>query len=135
MDTLTRKQRSQNMAAIRARGNKTTEIEFAKQLRKNKISGWRRHQKGAYGAPDFLFSKAKLAVFVDGCFWHGCRKHCVMPKSNKKYWDAKIARNKMRDQAVNKFYKAKKWNVIRIWEHNVLKNSEKAILRLKNSLA
>ena len=135
MDILTREQRSQNMAAIRARGNKTTEIEFAKQLRKNKIGGWRRHQKRAYGSPDFLFSKANLAVFVDGCFWHGCRKHCIMPKSNKKYWDAKIARNKMRDQAVNKFYKAKKWNVIRIWEHNVLKNSEKAILRLKNSLA
>lgn len=123
------------MSAIRGWGNKSTEIEFAKQLRKNKISGWRRRQKGAYGSPDFLFPKAKLAVFTDGCFWHGCRKHCIMPKSNKTYWNPKIERNKNRDHEVNRFYKKKGWKAVRIWEHEIRENPEKAILKVKKIIA
>ena len=123
------------MAAIRGQGNKTTEIAFTRQLRKNKISGWRRHQKGAYGSPDFLFPSAKVAVFTDGCFWHGCRKHCIMPKSNKTYWNPKIEHNKKRDQEVNKFYKKKGWKAVRIWEHDIRKNPEKAILKVKKMMA
>lgn len=135
MDTFTKEKRSQNMAAIRARDNKTTEVEFARQLRINKISGWRKHQKGAYGSPDFLFRKEKLAVFVDGCFWHGCKKHCIMPKSNQSYWNPKIERNKKRDRQVNIFYKKKGWKPLRIWEHDIKKNPQKTIQRLKHMLA
>ncbi len=120
------------MVAIKGKGNKTTEAEFLRQLRDHKISGWRRQPKKVYGSPDFLFRKARTVLFVDGCFWHGCKKHCIMPKSNRKYWNHKIARNKIRDRVVNAFYKAKGWKVLRIWEHDIQKSPEKAVRRLKN---
>lgn len=119
------------MAAIRSRDNLTTEAEFASQLRKNGITGWRRHKKGAYGSPDFIFSKSRTAVFLDGCFWHGCAKHCIMPKTNKAYWGPKIARNKKRDREVTAYYKTKDWNVLRLWEHEIKKAPGKAIARLE----
>jgi DNA mismatch endonuclease (patch repair protein) len=67
--------------------------------------------------PDLVFAKPKIAVFVDGCFWHGCPEHCRMPAANKEYWDAKIARNERRDRAVDQELEAVGWTVIRIWEH------------------
>lgn len=133
-DTHTKIQRSKNMASIRSVGNKSTEIALVSLLRRNKITGWKRHSKAAAGRPDFIFSKQKTAVFVDGCFWHGCKKHCIMPKSNKGYWGPKIARNKLRDRAVNRLYKGKGWKVMRIWEHEVRKNSDKIILKLGSIL-
>lgn len=119
MDKISREQRSKNMAAIRSRGNKTTEERFVRYLREMKITGWRRHARGAFGSPDFLFPKLKVAVFIDGCFWHGCKKHYNPPKSNQEYWEPKIKRNKKRDREVNKHYKDKGWEVIRIWEHDL----------------
>lgn len=121
MDKITKEQRSRNMSLIRSKGNRSTEEVFVKLLKANKISGWRRHVKGAYGSPDFLFRKNKVVVFLDGCFWHGCKIHCVMPKSNKKYWIEKISRNIKRDRKVKKHYLDKGWKVVRIWEHD-LKN-------------
>lgn len=131
MDKISTEQRSRNMAAIRSKGNKTTEAELASLLRKNKIAGWRRHTKRIFGLPDFLFPKARLAVFADGCFWHGCRKHCIMPKTSKTYWDKKIARNKERDRAVNAELKAKGWKVLRIWEHDLKKNPKKTAEKIR----
>lgn len=107
------------MSAIRSKGNKTTEIEFIKLLRRHKITGWRRHIKGAYGSPDFLFPNNKIAIFIDGCFWHGCKEHCVMPKTNIEYWNLKISRNKARDRKVTKYYRNKCWSVLRVWEHDI----------------
>lgn len=131
MDKISREQRSRNMAAIRSRGNRTTEAELASLLRKNRITGWRMHQKGICGSPDFLFAKTKLAVFADGCFWHGCGKHCIMPKSNKDYWRKKIARNKTRDRAVNALLRKKGWKIIRIWEHDLKKHPTKATEKIR----
>jgi DNA mismatch endonuclease (patch repair protein) len=130
MDKISKEQRSKNMSAIRSKGNKTTELEFIKLLRKNKITGWRKHKRGVYGSPDFIFQKNKIVVFIDGCFWHGCKKHCIMPKSNTDYWNSKIARNKKRDYIVNIYYKNKKWKVVRIWEHEIQKNFDKTIQRI-----
>jgi DNA mismatch endonuclease (patch repair protein) len=84
------------MAAIHSRGNKATELKVTSILRAHGITGWRRHQTPA-GHPDFLFRRARLAVFVDGCFWHGCRWHCRMPKSCTEFWNPKRATNKKRD--------------------------------------
>jgi len=131
MDKHTQEQRSRNMAAIRSKGNFTTEAKFLALLREHKITGWRRHKKGAFGSPDFLFTKEKLVVFVDGCFWHGCAKHCVMPKSKIEYWEPKIARNRFRDGAVTKHYRKKGWRVMRIWEHALKGNSNNVARRLK----
>lgn len=116
MDKVSKEQRSRNMSAIKSRGNKTTEVKFIELLRENKITGWRRNIK-KFGSPDFIFPKLKIAVFIDGCFWHGCKRHCIMPKSNRIYWDGKIARNRKRDREVNRFYKNINWKVVRFWEH------------------
>ncbi len=69
--------------------------------------------------PDFVFPKLKLAVFVDGCFWHGCPKHATRPKNNRVFWDKKLAGNKTRDLLVTKTLKRANWRVIRIWECQV----------------
>ena len=73
--------------------------------------------KGVRSSADIVFSKAKIAVFVDGCFWHGCPEHFIMPKTNAEYWSAKIGRNAARDTAVNQTLADEGWTVIRVWEH------------------
>lgn len=71
------------------------------------------------GKPDFVFPRLKIAVFLDGCFWHGCPSHCRMPSSNINYWNKKIEKNKIRDKKIAKALKMKGWQVIRIWEHEI----------------
>lgn len=66
---------------------------------------------------DIVFSDAKVAVLVDGCFWHGCPEHCRLPKSHSDYWDDKVKRNVERDQATNGILEAAGWQVLRFWEH------------------
>ncbi|OGF62628.1 hypothetical protein A2662_03775 [Candidatus Giovannonibacteria bacterium RIFCSPHIGHO2_01_FULL_45_33] len=134
MDKVSKEQRSRNMTAIRSTDNKTTEIEFIKCFKKNKIAGWRRHVRGVLGSPDFIFPKRKLAVFVDGCFWHGCKQHCILPKSNKKYWLPKIENNSRRDLRNRAKLRRRGWKVIRIWEHEIKKNPEKIIVKIKRML-
>lgn len=120
------------MAAIRGRGNKSTETAFLSLLKTNKIRGWRRHYL-IEGNPDFAFPKDKIAIFIDGCFWHGCKKCIVKPKSNAKFWERKIQQNKKRDRKVNKTLKERSWKVIRIWEHDMTK-SNKIISALKDKI-
>lgn len=67
--------------------------------------------------PDLVFSKAKVAVFIDGCFWHGCEEHGTRPRSNRTYWNSKIARNKERDTRIDAALRANGWVVLRAWEH------------------
>ncbi|MEO7415163.1 MAG: hypothetical protein ABIZ81_17610 [Opitutaceae bacterium] len=66
--------------------------------------------------PDFVFPKFNLAVFVDGCFWHGCPKHGTSPKAKAAFWLAKISGNQARDRKVNRLLRAKGWKVLRIWD-------------------
>jgi DNA mismatch endonuclease (patch repair protein) len=120
------------MAAVKSKGNKATEIKFTSILRKNKITGWRRNFK-LFGHPDFVFPIFQIAVFIDGCFWHGCPKHLRKPSSNKKYWAQKILRNQRRDKFVTKNLRQTGWRVARIWEHD-LKNESRVVSRLWNLL-
>jgi DNA mismatch endonuclease, patch repair protein len=122
-DVFSKRKRSEVMATIRSKGNQATEIRLMRILRKGGIKGWRRHQS-LPGKPDFVFRKERLAVFVDGCFWHGCRWHCRMPKSRVAYWSRKISRNKARDTEVTRILRGSRWLVLRIWEHE-LKNESK----------
>jgi DNA mismatch endonuclease (patch repair protein) len=115
-DKLTRRERSQLMAKVRGHGNKSTELALVIIFRRNKITGWRRNQK-IFGKPDFIFPKLKLAVFVDGCFWHGCPRHGTKPKGNRTFWKKKFARNLARDRLVNRTLRRANWRVLRIWEH------------------
>ena len=85
-DIWSRKKRSEVMSLIRGKGNKETEQATLVLLRQNKISGWRRHLP-LPGKPDFAFPKRKVAIFVDGCFWHGCPICYTRPKTNRAFWD------------------------------------------------
>ncbi|MDG6923161.1 MAG: DNA mismatch endonuclease Vsr [Nitrososphaerota archaeon] len=77
------------------------------------------HPKDVYGNPDFANGVSKIALFIDGCFWHICPKHYVQPKSNSKYWENKAKLNKIRDRVVDRTLRSRGWTVIRIWEHQI----------------
>ena len=116
MDTVPPDIRSRIMSRVRSKGNLSTEIKLLNLLRNEKLSGWRRNYK-LLVKPDFVYPKFKIAIFVDGCFWHGCSKHCRLPGTNKKYWISKIEGNKKRDKKITSALRKKGWRVIRIWEH------------------
>ena len=123
---------SEVMAAISSTGNRTTELRLLTILHAHGITGWRRHQP-LPGKPDFVFRREHLAVFVDGCFWHGCPWHCRMPKSRHSYWEPKVRRNKARDKAIRRVLQQAGWKVHRIWEHS-LNNPSVVITRLNEAL-
>lgn len=117
------------MSRIRSRNNKSTELRLRSILRANKLNGWRRHQP-LPGAPDFAFGSAKLAVFVDGCFWHGCPKCYKAPGKNAAFWAEKVAYNRRRDRHIARTLRSRDWSVIRIWEHS-LKNPDAVVARIR----
>ena len=133
-DVFTKAKRSEVMSRIRGRGNKDTELALAKLLRRHGIKGWRRN-KPVFGKPDFVFPKLKLAIFVDGCFWHGCPKHATKPANNRAFWRRKLSSNKKRDQVVNQTLRKAGWRVLRIWEHELArKNETQLVQRIKRAL-
>lgn len=83
------------------------------------------------GRPDIVFTSARVAVFVDGCFWHGCPEHCRRPSSNRAYWHAKIERNVARDRRVDSELVAMGWRVVRVWEHAVRASPARAASRIE----
>ena len=127
-DIFTKSKRSEVMSRIRSHGNKDTELRLTGIFRANGISGWRRHQP-VFGKPDFVFSKLRLAVFVDGCFWHGCPNHSTKPKCNRVFWEKKLTANKERDRLVNRTLRRKGWKVVRIWEHELTTKGRPLALR------
>ena len=130
-DTVSPKERSRIMAKVKSQGNKSTELKIIKFFKEYGIKGWRRKYP-LVGKPDFVIPKSRLAIFVDGCFWHGCKEHCRMPESNREYWVSKIDKNIKRDKLINKELKKRRWVVIRIWEHDLRKgNHKKKIKRIK----
>ena len=132
-DVLTKEQRSYNMSMIRA-ANTKPEIALRKLLFARGIRGYRLHYE-LMGKPDVVFPKRKVAVFIDGCFWHKCPKCFVRPVTRRKFWEKKIDSNTKRDKIVNRELKKKGWKVLRIWEHEI-KNEKtikrKIIDRIKN---
>jgi DNA mismatch endonuclease (patch repair protein) len=151
-DVFTKIKRSEVMSHIRGCGNKDTELALMRLFRKHKITGWRRQvslslkitgfraghvSKQLKGGilrvrPDFVFPKLKLAVFVDGCFWHCCPQHSSQPKTNAVFWKRKLAANKSRDRLVTKVLRKKGWKVLRIWEHDLTnKHPLKLLLQIK----
>lgn len=129
-DIHTKEQRSRNMAAIRGRYNKSTEIALIKIFHDAKIKGWRRHCVYLPGTPDFIFSKHKIAIFLDGCFWHGCKKCFIIPKTNRKFWDKKIADNRKRDKRVIRELVQRGWKVLRFWEHDIKINPKRVVAKI-----
>jgi len=126
MDTVTRRERSQIMACVRSRGNKSTELCLISILRREKLKGWRRNSQ-LKGKPDLVFPREKVAIFIDGCFWHGCPKCYRRPSSRQDYWDPKVKRNTARDLEVSSLLKNLGWKVYRVWEHD-LKHSPARVI-------
>ena len=110
--------RSGQMSAVKARGNRTTELRLRFGLVKHRVQGWRMHVKSVPGTPDFFFERKALAVFVDGCFWHRCPRCGHTPKTNSPFWAEKLARNCERDRAVAERLRAKGISVIRVGSMN-----------------
>lgn len=76
---------------------------------------------------DIAFTKRRLAVFVDGCFWHGCRAHRTIPASNHEWWAEKLARNAMRDAGTDAHLRRAGWSVLRVWEHETLERAVESV--------
>ncbi|WP_051878572.1 very short patch repair endonuclease [Chryseobacterium sp. FH1] len=111
--------------------NTQPELLLRKELWKNGIRGYRLHSKKLPGKPDIAFISKKIAIFVNGCFWHRC-PHCQykLPKTNRDFWKDKFERNIARDLKANDQLKEMKWKVITIWECE-LKNKEKLELTVQ----
>lgn len=123
MDVFSRQKRSEVMARIRGCGNKSTERRMAALLRSSHIAGWKLHPSNVFGRPDIYFPKKRVAIFLDGCFWHACRKCFKMPVQNQPFWANKIRKNVMRDRYVNRILKKDGIKVIRLWEHDLEKDT------------
>ena len=117
-DILSPEKRSDLMSRVRSRGNQRTELALIEVFRYLRIVGWRRNQR-VFGKPDFIFRKLRVAVFVDGCFWHCCPLHATWPKNNSEFWADKLAKNRARDRLVTRTLKMQGWSVLRIWEHEL----------------
>jgi DNA mismatch endonuclease (patch repair protein) len=134
MDIWTAEKRSRVMAAVRPRGNLTTEVALTRALRRGSVTGWRRHLPirvtRRVVRPDFVFPHAKLAVFIDGCFWHQCPLHATTPASRRSYWLPKLQANKARDRRQGRALRQKGWKVLRIWEHSVRRDADRCVRRI-----
>lgn len=128
-DVFTKAKRSLVMSCIRSKGNRETELEMIRIFRLHGITGWRRGQivriNTASGLlrvrPDFVFRSKKVAVFVDGEFWHGHPTRCRIPQTRRSWWAAKIEGNKRRDRLQNRALRAAGWIVVRVWQHELKK--------------
>jgi len=132
MDTVSKKKRSEIMSKVRSKDSKI-EVSFRKAIWKAEFR-YRKNPTKYFGKPDLVLKKYKTVIFIDSCFWHGCKKHCRLPSTRKKYWTEKIERNKRRDKEVNRYYKKIGWQVLRIWEHKLQKDFNKTIEKIINSL-
>lgn len=129
VDKFTREKRSSIMREVKSE-NTQLEIIVRSALWKRGLR-FRKNVKSLPGKPDIVFSRLRLAIFIDSCFWHGCPYHFRMPKSNVNYWNEKINRNKQRDEELNKKYKEMNWKIIRIWEHEIMKDLESIIDKIE----
>lgn len=132
MDNLTKEQRRKNMENIRSVNTKA-ELFVARELRKRKIY-FARNVKSIFGKPDFVFRRKRVVLFIDSDFWHGHPKRCIMPKSNRRYWDLKVKRNKERDKEVSKVFKKSGWVILRIWEYDLNHSSKKVFNRILKTI-
>jgi len=133
-DTVSKKKRSEIMSRVKSKDSKI-ETSFRKELWKQGFR-YRKNSNKYFGKPDMVLPKYKTVIFIDSCFWHGCKKHCRMPAAHKDYWDQKVVRNINRDKEVLRHYNKKQgWKVFRIWEHELAKNPQKAMTKIVSFLS
>lgn len=133
MDNLSPKQRQKNMKNIKSQNTKP-EIFFRKFLWERGLR-YRKNYKNLPGTPDIVFFSKKIAVFIDGEFWHGFNweKNKEKIQTRREYWIPKIEKNMRRDQEVTLQLKSMGWKVIRFWGKEVLKNPEECMKKIKET--
>ena len=126
--------RSALMARVRSTGNRTTELRFVALMRKAGVTGWRR-RRPIFGRPDFVWQAFRVAVFIDGCFWHGhkCGRN-LSPETNASVWDEKFERNRARDRKVTRSLRSQGWRVLRIWECTLARKPDHCVARVRQAL-
>ena len=132
-DNLSKEVRSKIMSSIKG---KNTRPEIT--IRKNLWSmghRYRIHDRTVFGTPDISNKSRKIAVFIDGCFWHGCKRCYVEPKSNTKFWRDKISRNQERRKKVRRKLRKDGWAVLEFWEHSVKKNPVSVTAKISSRIA
>ena len=132
-DVFDKEKRSEIMRSVKSRNTKSTEIRLEAIFRKYHITGWRKNYP-VKGSPDFVFLKRKVAVFVDGCFWHGHDCRNTRPDDNADYWRAKRERNQKRDVDVAEMFTRRGWTVLRIWECELKKKQEGILIEKLRSV-
>src|SRR5262245_33717525 len=135
-DVLTKIERSAHMANVRGKGNRSTEMPLVEFLIAEGIEEWELHPRDLPGRPDIAFRGLKLAIFVDGCFWHGC-PICQRrtPRTRPEFWAAKIDGNRLRDARITRTLRADGFRVLRLWEHSVQAGRWQATVRRMLTIA
>lgn len=121
------------MAAIKSK-NTAFEVKIFRALKKEKIV-FKKHYKKIFGSPDIAFPDKKIAIFLDGDFWHGYQFAKLKKRLPKKFWLTKIENNIRRDRRNRAKLRRLGWKVLRIWEHEIKKNPERIIGKIKKTLA
>lgn len=132
-DIFNEEKRSDIMQKVHSKNNKSTELKLIQIFKENGIKGWKRNYS-VKGHPDFVFLDKKVAVFVDGCFWHGHDCRNTRPSDNAEYWEKKRARNIRHDKEITAIFERRSWTVLRIWECELKKKNREELLAKLNFL-
>lgn len=132
-DIFNKEKRSAIMRQVKSKKNKSTELRLIKIFKENGVTGWKRNYP-VKGHPDFVFLKQRIAVFVDGCFWHGHDCRNTRPSANEEFWRKKRERNIKHDKEITELFESRGWTVIRIWECELKRqNYERTLLKIKKT--
>lgn len=126
-DVFDERKRSEIMSKVHSKNNNSTELKLIQLFKENNIAGWKRNYP-VKGHPDFVFLNKKIAIFVDGCFWHGHDCRNTRPSSNADYWTKKRERNMKHDREITALFERRGWTVIRIWECELKKKNRDVFL-------
>ena len=134
-DIFDKEKRSAIMRQVKSKKNKSTELRLIKIFKENGVTGWKRNYP-VKGHPDFVFLKQRIAVFVDGCFWHGHDCRNTRPSANEEFWRKKRERNIKHDKEITELFESRGWTVIRIWGCELKQqNCERTLLKIKKYLS
>ena len=134
VDSVDKITRSRIMRSIKSEGSLSTERRFGALLARSRISGWHFNDLLLPGKPDIVFRKQKIAIFLDGCFWHGCSDCYRRPKSRREYWDRKIETNRTRDAQIRNRLISQGWTVLHFWEHEIKDDLDRCVRDLLGQL-
>ncbi|WP_163863959.1 very short patch repair endonuclease [Myxococcus eversor] len=124
--------RSEQMSRIRAKDTVPERLLRSALWRTG--ARYRLQSRTPYGRPDVVFVRAKVAVFIDGCFWHGCPEHYVRPRTRQEFWGPKLRTNVERDRRQTLQLEAEGWRVCRFWEHEIFESLPQVLFTVQSAL-